>query len=654
MQSASLFPLQFLLVFANGLFYFHLALEIIAGLATYYFLKRLKCHPWACVVGASAFAVNGTFAWITHTIFNPIAFLPMLLLGVEIILDRVQNKQARGWFTLAIAVAATVYAGFPETGYINALFVGLWALVRMTTLDRSLYKAYILRLLMGCAVGIGLSAPLLVAFFGYLPHANVGLHAANTVHLVLPISGLSGLILPYIYGPIFGFWGYDKTLTLYSWWAVVGGFVALSTVIVGMVGLLNKAFRRTDRIYLIAWTAFCILASYGLLGANYIAGHFPGLSRAAFSRYLPPTYEMAIIILMAMGLSWAFNKLDKKYVRAVLIAGGTSLVMVLAATLGAIPQYHRLLDAPNKRAWFIFGALWGLVMVGLLSLLMIMAKRRWARALLVVVILIDVAVMYIVPITAAPREAHIDHKPVTFLKANLGNQRFFSLGPIQPNYGTFFRIASSNINDIPQPETYSEYIVKKLDTNTSPITFTGTNSLDGKAITPVESFILNHKNQEAIGVKYLITFPKLLTPAQIKEAGLKKVFTSEISEIYELPNPKPYITDTKNACKVLGTDRDFFSVNCKEATTLVRLEQYMPGWGATVSGQATPVTAKDNLVQQIKVPAGEHKVKFVYEPPHIRWSYVLALASLAAIGYCYRDPIRNQSIKTYKRIKAIW
>jgi hypothetical protein len=100
MQSGALFPLEFLLAFPNGLFYFHLCLEVIAGLGTYYLLRRLKCNEAASVAGAVAFGINGTFAWIAHTIFNPIAFLPLLVLGIEMIREHVRDGKRRGWLVL--------------------------------------------------------------------------------------------------------------------------------------------------------------------------------------------------------------------------------------------------------------------------------------------------------------------------------------------------------------------------------------------------------------------------------------------------------------------------------------------------------------------------------------------------------------------------
>lgn len=84
MQSAALFPPTVLTLLANGQLYEHMLLEILAGISTYLLLRRIAISRWPSVAAAIAFALNGTFAWFSDATVNPVAFLPLLLLGVEI------------------------------------------------------------------------------------------------------------------------------------------------------------------------------------------------------------------------------------------------------------------------------------------------------------------------------------------------------------------------------------------------------------------------------------------------------------------------------------------------------------------------------------------------------------------------------------------
>jgi hypothetical protein len=605
LQSGALFPLEFLLAFPNGLFYFHLCLEVIAGLGTYYLLRRLKCNEAASVAGAVAFGINGTFAWIAHTIFNPIAFLPLLVLGIEMIREHVRDGKRRGWLVLTLAVACTLYSGFPETGFIDMMFAALWALARMTTLPRASYVRYLGKLTGAAAAGVVLASPLLLAFAEYLPHANVGLHAGNTSNLVLPHIGLAGLFLPYIFGPIFAYWGYDTSLTLYSWWAVVGGFLSISLLILAIVGLTSRGFRRFDRLFLLGWILFTVLASYGLLGVNQIAGHIPILSSAAFSRYFPPTYEFAAVILAAMAITtlWQKRADDSRALRTIMGAAAFCFVAIAGAIAVSWSEYHVLAHshAPHLRIFYYGAILWGIAIVTLLGAAMLLSHRKIGRYAILAVLLLDVGIMYVIPMFSAPRHATMDLKPVKFLRSNLGEQRMFSLGPIQPNYGSYYRVASANINDVPQPHAYSDYISKYLDDNVNPITFTGTNSLDGKKRQPPEAFLDNMPNYEAIGVKYVITFPKLFSAEQVQANKLKLVFHDEISEIYQLPNPKPFVSVLNGTCAASAAGLDAITTNCAKPSTVLRLEQFFPGWSATVDGKPARIGQYKGLFQTVAV-----------------------------------------------------
>ena len=83
MQSAALFPPRCSCSRPTDSLLEHVVLEILAGIATYLVLRRIACNRWAAFAGGAAFAVNGSFAWFAHAPVNPIAFLPLLLLGIE-------------------------------------------------------------------------------------------------------------------------------------------------------------------------------------------------------------------------------------------------------------------------------------------------------------------------------------------------------------------------------------------------------------------------------------------------------------------------------------------------------------------------------------------------------------------------------------------
>ncbi len=114
-QPASLFlPFVLLYHFREGFMWVEVLLQILAGICTYAFLRKMRLTELAAVTGGVLYEFNGTFAWHGAPIIGPIAFLPMLLLGVEQLIQRTREGRSGGWWLIPIALAWSIYAGFPR------------------------------------------------------------------------------------------------------------------------------------------------------------------------------------------------------------------------------------------------------------------------------------------------------------------------------------------------------------------------------------------------------------------------------------------------------------------------------------------------------------------------------------------------------------
>ena len=85
-----------------------------------------------------------------------------------------------------MAGALSVYAGFPEVAYIDALLAVFWIGWRAGCLGRRRLRAFAAKAATGGVVGALLAAPLLIAFLGYVDDAYVGGHANGyygSIHL---------------------------------------------------------------------------------------------------------------------------------------------------------------------------------------------------------------------------------------------------------------------------------------------------------------------------------------------------------------------------------------------------------------------------------------------------------------------------------------
>jgi len=65
---------------------------------------------------------------------------------------------------------------------------------------------------------------------------------------------------------------------------------------------------------------------------------------------------------------------------------------------------------------------------------------------------------------------------------------------------------------------------------------------------------------------------------------------------------------------------------------LVLADMWYPGWRAYVDGQEQPIYRVYHVFRGVYVPAGAHKVEFVYWPVTVLWGGLISVVALAAIG----------------------
>ena len=152
-----------------------------------------------------------------------------------------------------------------------------------------------------------------------------------------------------------------------------------------------------------------------------------------------------------------------------------------------------------------------------------------------------------------------------------------------------------------------------------------------------------------MGVKYVVTAPDEISqsgpsgqaeavgqsgtqsPATDSVETMKKVFTDNAMDIYELPHPSPYFEVVSGQCSVVARDRTDATVDCATPATLLRRELFYPGWKARVNGARTAINVYKDLFQTISLPRGKSSVSFSYSPPYIIGMWLAALIGLASL-----------------------
>lgn len=636
MQSAALFPLVILDIFANGQVYFHLILELVAGYGTWFLLARLVRSRAAATAGAMVFALNGTFAWLFHAAGNPVAFLPLLVLGVEQCLDPAPHRGLRGWPVVALAVALSLYAGFPETAYIDGLFALLWLGVRASDRRGRPLLVAIGRPAAGVVAGVALSAPILAAFGSYLQNASVGPHSLGYADSWSnPRLGAPAELMPYLFGPIFGWGAHDPTHRISTFWGEVGGYTGVSLVVVALLGLTGRRLRGL-RLGLAAWVALGMARSFGVPVALQVVNAIPGVSRIVFYRYADPSWSLGLVVLAALAIDDLAGDLarTRRLVRPVLAALAT-LAAVAAAGVVGFAVLRPVYANTQKDLWAASSIAFAVFLALVCLALAVGPTGRLRRVALSAVIVIEACTLFVVPELSAPRAVVVDTGPVQYLQAHLDGARFYTLGPIAPNYGSYWQIAEADINDLPIPSAYGRYITTSLDPNVNPLVFTGGTRLHATGPSPAEALGAHLSAYEAIGVRYVVALTSTALPPGL---SLPAVYRDRDMVVYALPDPAP-MYGVSAGCRVLGQSLASVSVTCERPGTLIRRELYMPGWSAAEDGHGAAIRRSGPLFQAVGLAPGTHRLNFSYQPPHTDLAVAAVVAALAAMAV---TPIRRR------------
>jgi hypothetical protein len=623
-QPAAFFPLVFLLLLPHGVIALQLALQILGGLGTYALLRQLGVGRFAAATGGVLYAFNGTLAWFAHAPALPVPFLPWLLLGIERARAAALLGAAHGWRVLALAMAMSLLAGFPETAYIGGLLALAWTLVRGAVLDRPFRKSYAKRIAIGGAIGIAIAAPQVIPFFQFLVHAAIGSHHDFSHAALNPESAIQSFVAPYAYGPIFAYMGHWPLLG--NMWGGIGGYVTVALLASAAYG---AAVRRDALSWLlVGWIVLAAAKTYRIEPAVTLWNLVPGISIAAFARYVQPSWQLAMVILAAWGLDNAVR--NGGPVRGPWRAATAFTALVLAAAIAyGTTLWPHVSDSVALRNWALGSAAWAALSALACIALIRAAARPRARVALAALLAFDAMLMFAIPSLSNPRSGTVDMPAIRFLQANLGLQRFYTLGPIQPNYGAYFGIASINHNYLPVSRRWVEWVRENLDRAADDVVFNGEAGRAPRQPTPADELRRNLANYQWAGVKYVVAYPGTnpLPPG----TGAHKVYADTAMEIHELPEPKPYFEAIAGECALTFDDRLGVATDCRTPATLVRRELHFPGWTATVNGGEAAIDEYRGLFQAVELPAGRSTTRFDYAPAGVGWSWFVSLVALAAL-----------------------
>jgi hypothetical protein len=191
--------------------------------------------------------------------------------------------------TIAVSIALSIYAGFPETAYIDGLLAVVWSFWRIVNVQAEFRFRFIMKLATGVIVGLLLSAPIIIPFVEYLGHSYiVGRSFPGLFKEAVPL-----LFFPWLYGSLCTspqvFWVQGN----------VGGFLSATQLAVIVSGLF--ATRRCSLyIVLLLWILICMGRTFGLPLVSTLVDFVPLLKQTFVYRYSPPSWTFCSAVLCAI------------------------------------------------------------------------------------------------------------------------------------------------------------------------------------------------------------------------------------------------------------------------------------------------------------------------------------------------------------------
>lgn len=618
MQSGALSPFVLLFALHNGMLWFHLALELLAAISTYLLIRRWTTTDFIAIVGAVAFGLNGTFAWLGNSVENPVAYLPLALLGIEVILEGVTAKRW-GWTLLAIAIAGSLYAGFPEVAALDLLFIGLYGVVRSFSLDRTDQRRMLWQMGTGVGLGAVLALPLLVAFRDFENVADIGVHV-NAAHVILRTPTWAMFISPYSYGSINGVSG-----TIH-YWGGIGGYFGIALVTLGLFGLFG-AKHRALRLYLGGWIAFALLGSFNIMHVMNVWALIPLINQIVLGRYVIVSCEMALVLLAMFGLDDLFTGArNRRNWHITAAVSGVALVsmIIYAASVTSGAQM-----SGSNRIIVALSRIEPVVLLAGIWFLGSNVRRTIAAGATALLLLFDVGVNFAIPEALAPAGVHLAQGPLTFLQTNLHGARFMSMTPIQPNWGSYFGISELNAHDLPFPNMFEQLVATQIPLGIASAAHTYSIYEGEPGVLAYSASLAAHlANFENTGVKYMINFTSSPLSPALANSHLRLVYRQQGFDIYQLPATAPMYTAA--GCTTSSATLTAVSVTCSAPSTLVRRELSMPGWHVTRNGVPAALDLSQPY-QRLALPAGTSHLSFSFLPPHegaAEAAFVVAVVSL--------------------------
>lgn len=622
------------------------------GITAYVCARALRLRRGPARLFSIALMLSGfCITWFYWPLPAAMGMVPLVFLGTEFL---VEQRYKKGFAILVIGASLILLAGHPENAFTASAGIGLYFLVRMAFVKPTAARFI---LTAGLALGawilaLGVCAIQIIPFFELVLN-SITFHAGGGHQISqsagLPLQGLVATIVPRFFGHAAdsNFWndGVDNSNTLS--YIYIGAATFASIALLAAPGKLCRT-RKTQVIALLIPAAcgltMALEASSGILHKVVIWPFW----YAAFPLFALP-------LLGAFGLEhWLSRRRSLKH----LVAPGAIVVVVIVAILTLFHFHEPVLTMMRLKGYVLFQI--ALAVIAITAALTIAACYFFLRAPklvswgICVVVSLEMLFAARGTLPTTPREHLFPNTPLTEYLQELPHPTrineqtagvfpgvFFSyydievlnmwdaISPRRCMWEMMFKTGEDNWDNVRPLSSTRYYLFREgagpRSDNDSP-EFRHRTTLDGIAV---------YEDPSAFPRAFLVNRLEVLPSekALFKRLGnpdfdpLETVLTDVPTEAHPAGNSQA----KRGKATILewGPSTVKISTDSPQEAVLVLLDNYYPGWRASVNGREAEVFPAYYAFRAVRVPAGNSTVEIYYEPLSFKIGMVISVIALA-------------------------
>ncbi|MDD5303916.1 MAG: hypothetical protein PHS14_12520 [Elusimicrobia bacterium] len=628
-----------------------------AGVFTGLHLRRLGASERGAVLSGVVFSLGGFMvAWLGHPQTNTACLLPALFWALGRLSDRGSFRNAS---LLGLFAGLALLGGHPPTMLQVLGAAAAYAVFLAARAPRADRTRFIGLALLAVPLGACLAAPALLPYLEYhglssTAAASSGLARWGTrlspwllLHLLMPLASGSPARGAEILAGVFGLGPESNFIERAAWTGLIPlGFAALAVV---------RRRRHGEVLFHAGLALFGLLAALGAPPLPRLWSVLPGYSSVNPTRLLL-LWSFGVAVLAGLGADLDpadFPAGDRRLLRWILWPPA-----VLAASAYWVMVWRSLAELRLGEVLFV-GAAMSLFLAECFATQRLFDPRRrawapWLAGLFCLLPALDVN-------PSAPASTFYPETPaLAAMKDAVGEGRVFALGrALEPNLGMPGRLRDARGRDFTAPRRYERLVTGR----TGDFDF-----YSGAPEMPLNAALL------AVGVvgateKTVSAAPQgwkkihegdlfvFRSPAAARRAlfvpAARAGGTEEVLAAVRAPGFDParlawfddgdvsaHPPGVKGTARIVedGADSVIVEAECDGPGWLVLLDNWFPGWEATVNGERARVRRADYAFRAVAVPGGRSVVRFDYRPSSVGLGLILALFSALALAAAWIIP----------------